>query len=113
MQSLSRIVALAVVGVMVATCVGMACLLPVSAALSPTTACHSAPVPSHSHPGDYRCCVSRHPSALPMNVFSPRPALQVVESDAVQIFQAARESNAVPSFFAASYSPPGVVILRV
>ena len=81
-QPFSRMIAIALLSAMVGVGAGVVCLLPASAAPTHTAGCHPVRVPSDPQPADYRCCVGRHASALTTAVFSPRPAVESVETDA-------------------------------
>jgi hypothetical protein len=110
-QPFSRIVAVALLGVMVAAAAGTICLVP-GAAHPVMTGCHHR-IPSHPQPADYRCCVGRHAS-LPSAIFSVHPAAQVLEgSDAIILSAAAGDSNVVSTVMASSSGPPGVLVLRI
>ncbi|MGA8214507.1 MAG: hypothetical protein WB799_13000 [Candidatus Sulfotelmatobacter sp.] len=107
-----HIVAVALLSTMLAATAGTMCLLPASAAHSPTAGCHPAGVPATPQPADYRCCVS-HPSALLTGIFSLRPALQALEADTVDVPVAVSYSDAFPTALAGSSGPPGALILRL
>jgi len=113
MQPFSRILAIALLATMVAAGAGATCLLSVSAAPARSPGCHPARVPSQPQPGDYRCCVSLHPSALLTSIFTPRPALQPFLADAIDPLVTACESRAFPSEVAPSGGPPGFTTLRI
>jgi hypothetical protein len=70
-------------------------------------------VPSHPQPADYRCCLTRHPSALLTNIFSPRPALQALEAGIIHVMAAASDGDAFPAVIVPSGVPPGVATLRI
>jgi hypothetical protein len=112
-QRCSRIVALALLGAVMVTAAGASCLMPAASAHSSMAACHPVKTPSHPHPVDSRCCVSRLPSALLTSVFSPRPALPTLEPGAMQVLVAAQDRDAFPALIAPSGGPPGVLILRI
>ena len=93
-STISRIVIAVLLCTMAAAVVEGACLLPAAASHSmlPSSmaGCHHSKVPSPSRPADYRCCISRHPSALVAKVFSPRPEIQLVEAVAIPLFVASK-----------------------
>jgi len=108
-----QIIAVALLSTMVAAAAGTMCLLPTSAAHSPAAGCHPAGVPATPQPADYRCCASRHPSALLTGIFSLRPALQALEADTVHVLVAVSDRDASPTALAGSSGPPGTLILRL
>ena len=112
-QLFLRIVAAAMLSVMVAAGAGTICLLPASTAHSHMAGCHSAPAPFHPQPADYRCCLTRHPLALLTNVFSPRPASHRPAAEAIDFLAAARASDGFSSAITPSGSPPDTLILRI
>jgi hypothetical protein len=109
----SKIVTVLLLSAMFAAGAGGACILPASAAHSPSAGCHSGPVPSNPQPADYRCCAQRQSSALRTNVFSPRRALPRFEADAIRVLVTPPTVDVVPAAFAVSAGPPGVLILRI
>lgn len=112
-----RIVIAALLCTMAAAVVEGVCLLPAAAAhstLSPSmTGCRHSKVPSPSRPADYRCCMNRHPSALVAKIFSPRPEMQPVETDAIPLFVATKGVDDSCSPLATSIIPPGFLTLRI
>ena len=111
-QSFARIVAVTMLGAILAAAVGAMCLMPAMAQHSSMAACHSAPAPSPTQHADYRCCVNRHPSALVTSLFSLRPAVGPFEPDTIHILVAS-DLVASPIMQAHSSSPPPVLILRI
>ena len=111
-QSFARIVAVAMLGAIVAAGLGAMCLMPAMAQRSSMVACHSAPESSPLQHSEYRCCVNRHSSALVTSLFSLRPAVGRFEPDTIQI-QVASDLVASSITQAHSSSPPPVLILRI
>ena len=129
-QSFSRIIAIAMLGTMVAAGAGTMCLLPamaqsssssssssVSAASTPSSVpvsgCHAPRVPSHPQSADYRCCVGRHSSALLTKIFPSRPALQILEFRAADVPVAASDADFSANTSIPSDGSPGILILRI
>jgi hypothetical protein len=109
----SQIVTVVLLGVMVTTNAAAMCLRLGASMHAPSAACHHSSVPSNPQSADYRCCASRHPSALLTNV-SSRPALHSLEAaDAGQLPVHAGDSDAFPPAIAPSTGPPGILILRI
>lgn len=112
-QFFSRLVAVALLGAILATGAGAVCLLPAASAHPSMAGCHPVRVPSPPQPADYRCCVSRHPAALLTNVVPPRPMLQPWQAAAVDVLVAANGENVFTAAMASSSGPPGVISLRI
>jgi hypothetical protein len=89
------------------------CLLPASAAPLHHAGCHPARVPASPQPADYRCCVGRHPSALLAGIFSPRPVLQIVATQTINISVAASSGYVTLESSSNRGGPPGVLNLRI
>ncbi len=107
-----QIVALALLSITVAAAAGTVCLLPAAAAPVSTEGCHHGRAPANQHPVDYRCCLSRHPSAILTSAFSPQPAPRA--QDVFRVGMVAASSDAVPVIsFTSSSSPPVYPILRI
>jgi len=114
-RAVSRIVAVVLLGVMVAATAGPICLSPVlrySNAHSSMAGCQHAPIPSRPQPADYRCCISRHPVGLAAKVSSPLPVMQPVQASFCPV-SVAVACNAFPVVAVSPGSPPGVVTLRI
>ena len=101
-----QIVGLVLLGAMVAAGAGTICLLPVSAPPLHSAGCHPSRVPANPQPADFRCCVSRHPSALPTNIFLPRPALLPLRDGRIAVLAARSSGNPSSTALAGSSSPP-------
>ncbi|MGB0078515.1 MAG: hypothetical protein WBP87_13195, partial [Candidatus Sulfotelmatobacter sp.] len=109
---LPQIVAVALLSATVTAATRTVCLLPTSTAPFPNAGCHHGRTPANPQPVDYRCCLSRHPSAITTTAFSPQPTLGVREACPVDIVAASGGSVPVVSF-APSSSPPVSLILRI
>ncbi|HKN17119.1 MAG TPA: hypothetical protein VJX47_09260 [Candidatus Sulfotelmatobacter sp.] len=111
----SQLVAMMVLGAVVAGGAGVICVVSSSAHSSSSMAgCHPGQMPSQPHPADYRCCLSRHAVPLVTSVVSPqRPALQALEASVTPVLAAANEGPAFLPAIAPSGGPPGVVALRI
>jgi len=123
-------IAIALLGTMVAAGAGTVCMLPAMAqhvassvsstsssisapASAPVTRCHSPRVPSHPQSADYRCCVGGHSSALLTRIFSSRPALPPLKLSVTNMFVAAGDADVLANASPLSDSPPGIFILRI
>jgi hypothetical protein len=100
-------------GTMIAAGAGATCVLSASVVPSHNAGCHPIRVPSNPQPADHRCCASAHASALTTGVFSPRPTLQTLKTDAIDLLQPARETDALPFVVAPGGGPPAITALRV
>jgi hypothetical protein len=107
-----RIVAVALLSAIVVTGAG-ACSIPASTMHPAMGECHHEQIPSQGQPGDYRCCVARHPSALLTPIFLPPAAVQAKAADAIHTIVAASDCAAPPNAMAPSGESPGIVILRI
>lgn len=107
----SQLVAMMVLGAVVAAGAGAMCAL--SAAHAPMAGCHPLQVPPHPHPADYRCCMSPHAVPLVTNVVSPRPALQVLQIDATPVLVATNTGSVFLPAIAPSGGPAGILVLRI
>ena len=111
-QSFARIIAMTMLGAIVAAGVGAMCLMPAMAQHSSMAACHSTPKPSPPKHSEYRCCVNRDASALVTSLFSLRPAVGRFEADTIQLLVAGdRVASSITQDH--SSSPPPVLILRI
>jgi hypothetical protein len=108
-----QIVAVTLMSAIVAAGAGTICLLPASTAPLHTAACHPVPVPANQQPGDYRCCASRHPSALLTSFFSSRLGAPTIVAYAVGASVAPSGGDAILTVASRPGSPPGVLILRI
>jgi hypothetical protein len=119
MSILRKFAVAGLLSVLLVTSAGATCMwfrTPVQAAQTPIQACHHK-LPAHprSNPpsSDFSCCASRHPSALPTNIFSPAPAVQFLPGDreiaAVAVCAAANLIALIPP----SCAPPGAAVLRI
>jgi hypothetical protein len=108
-----QIVGLVLLGAMVAAGAGTICLLPVPAAPLHSAGCHPSRVPANPQPADFRCCVSRHPSALTTSVFSTRPGMQTSAAYTVGASVVPSYGDAILAATSRPGSPPGVLILRI
>jgi len=106
MQPVSRVVAVILLGVLVAASAGTMCSRAAAAEPSHSAGCHPGPAPSNPQPADYRCCASRHRSALTTGIFSPRPALQALDAAAIGVPIAASSDGPLPAFSWPSGGPP-------
>ncbi len=107
-----QIVAVALLSATVAAAAVTVCLLPAATAPFPIAGCHHGRTPANPHPVDYRCCLSRHPSAITTAAFSPQPSLRVQDAFRVGIVPAGGDAVPVVSFTPSS-SPPVCLILRI
>jgi hypothetical protein len=117
-QFYSRMIAIALLGAMIAAGAGTMCLLPAMAqyaasSVPATTGCHSPHAPSHPQSADYRCCVGGHSSALLTKIFTPQPALRSLDSNAPDVLVAANDVAAPANASGSSDSLPGILILRI
>jgi hypothetical protein len=119
MPILTKFVAAGLLSVLLATSAGATCMwfrAPVQAAQTPRQSCHhKLPAhPQHNSPsGDFSCCASRPPSALPTNIFSPVPAMRSFPQEqniaAAPVSAAANLVSMIPP----SCAPPGAAVLRI
>ncbi|MGD1024580.1 MAG: hypothetical protein ABR880_17470 [Candidatus Sulfotelmatobacter sp.] len=110
----SQLVAMMLLGAVVAAGAGVVCVVSASThSSSSMTGCHGSEKPSHPHPADYRCCLSRHAVPLVTSVVTPRPALQGLRADVTPVLAAANDRAVFLPAIAPSGGPPGVVVLRI
>ncbi|MGA9553243.1 MAG: hypothetical protein WBR30_13425, partial [Candidatus Sulfotelmatobacter sp.] len=106
----SQLVAVMVLGTVVAASAGAMCVVP--AAHAPMIGCHHPmQVPLGPHPADYRCCMSRYAVPLVTNAVSPRPALDGLPLVATPLLAAASNDSVFISTILPSSGPPGVFVL--
>jgi len=108
-----RIVAVALVSAIVVTGAGALCFIPASTTHTAMGGCHHGQIPSQEQPGDYRCCVTRHPSALLTSTFLLPAAVQAKAADTIHALAEASYWAAPPIVMAPSGGSPGIVILRI
>jgi len=75
--------------------------------------CHPCPIPSHPHPADDRCCLSRHAVPLVTKVVSPRPALTAFEAQPTPVLVGTGDGPGFLRAIAPSSRPPGIAVLRI
>jgi hypothetical protein len=117
-NQLSRILAVALLGVMLASTAGAVCLLPT--AHSGMMGCHSSqspslPRPGHSQPGHSSCCRRSVPLAFLANVSPVRAPLFAVVDDNVHkhVVLPAENRNELSAEFLFSGGPPRILSLRI
>jgi len=109
---LFRLVAISLVVVVLASCLGYALPVPEQSS-KPTGGCHQQGKPHTPASPDYRCCLAGHNVAAPQVLHLQVPDMHVSTPALVLALSAAKEISARPVAAFAPEFPPGAAPLRI